>query len=299
MKRTNASLAFALALGFVSPGLAQTPPAAPTAADAALAAQQAAFLALPEATRKRAQDALVWLGFYNGVNDGDFGKRTREAILAFQGNVKAPADGALSPPSSRPCSQPLRRRGTRPGSGGERPKSGAKIGAPLKLLNARAGARLDFASSADADLGALYARLSTATPMRKIIYKAIKPDAFFVVSGQDGADDVLYPLRQEPDGEPAGAGIHLRLSGGAGRSAQPDRDRDRQFVRAVSGARRGAGGSARGAPSGRVRPHPEPAATALVIAPGKALTALRRTTARTRLSAASPRRWSPATAQRA
>ena len=68
----------------------------PPVVDAALAAQKAAFLALPEATRKAAQDALVWLGFYNGVNDGDFGKRTRDAILAFQASVKAPADGALS-----------------------------------------------------------------------------------------------------------------------------------------------------------------------------------------------------------
>jgi len=75
---------------------AQTPPAAPAGADAAIVAQKAAFLALPEATRKAAQDALVWLGYYNGVADGDFGKRTRDAILAFQASAKAPADGALS-----------------------------------------------------------------------------------------------------------------------------------------------------------------------------------------------------------
>ena len=42
------------------------------------------------------QEALVWLGLYVGVNDGDFGKRTHDAILAFQASVKAPADGALS-----------------------------------------------------------------------------------------------------------------------------------------------------------------------------------------------------------
>ena len=63
-----------------------------------MAARKAAFLALPEATRKAVQEALVWLGLYVGVNDGEFGKRTHDAILAFQGNVKAPADGALSPP---------------------------------------------------------------------------------------------------------------------------------------------------------------------------------------------------------
>ena len=67
------------------------------------------------------------------------------------------------------------------------PKTGAKAGAPTKLIGGRNGAKLDFSSSADADLGALYARLSAATPGRKIAYKAIKPDAFFVVSGQDGA----------------------------------------------------------------------------------------------------------------
>ncbi|HVP99586.1 MAG TPA: hypothetical protein VMS87_10185, partial [Roseiarcus sp.] len=43
------------------PGFAQTP-----SADAAFAAEKAAFLGLPLATRKAAQDALVWLGLYNG-----------------------------------------------------------------------------------------------------------------------------------------------------------------------------------------------------------------------------------------
>ncbi len=75
---------------------AQTPPATPDAADLAMAAQKAAFLGLPEATRTAVQDALVWLGLYNGVADGDFGKRTRAAIVAFQSSMKAPADGMLS-----------------------------------------------------------------------------------------------------------------------------------------------------------------------------------------------------------
>ena len=81
------------------------------------------------------------------------------------------------------------------------PKTGARIGAPLKLLSALPGARLDFASNADADLGALYARLSAATPARKIAYKAIKPDAFFVVSDRTDRSN-LYPFRQEPDASP-------------------------------------------------------------------------------------------------
>ncbi|HEY3624497.1 MAG TPA: peptidoglycan-binding domain-containing protein, partial [Roseiarcus sp.] len=105
MQRTMAGLLIAEAIlaAAVLPirgqaALAQTTPAAPSAEDAAMAAQKAAFLALPEETRKAAQDALAWLGSYNGVNDGDFGKRTRDAILAFQASIKAPADGTLSAP---------------------------------------------------------------------------------------------------------------------------------------------------------------------------------------------------------
>ncbi len=71
-------------------------PVAKEAADPAMAAQKAAFLALPESKRKAAQDALVWLGSYNGVADGDLGKRTRDAIVAFQASIKASANGALS-----------------------------------------------------------------------------------------------------------------------------------------------------------------------------------------------------------
>ena len=66
------------------------------------------------------------------------------------------------------------------------PKTGVKIGAPTKLIAVRGGAKLDFASSSDPDLSALYARLSAGTPTRNVAYKAIKPDDFFVVSGQEG-----------------------------------------------------------------------------------------------------------------
>ena len=79
MKRAHVGLVFALALGLFSPlASAQTPmrPAAPSTDDAAMAARKAAFLALPEATRKAAQEALVWLGLYVGVNDGEFGKHS-------------------------------------------------------------------------------------------------------------------------------------------------------------------------------------------------------------------------------
>src|SRR5271154_4311841 len=146
-------------------GHAQTPPAAPSAADATLAAQKAAFLALPESTRKAAQDALVWLGLYVGLVDGDFGRGTRNAILAFQASAKAPQDGALSPPEFKALLASAQKARDAVGFqvvGDAR--TGASIGAPTKLMGARPRARLDFASSANADLAALYARLSAPTP---------------------------------------------------------------------------------------------------------------------------------------
>ena len=180
MKRTPAFVAFALTLGLLSPlASAQTPAAAPSADDAAMAAQKAAFMGLPEASRKAVQEALVWLGLYVGVNDGDFGKRTRDAILAFQASLKAPADGTLSAPELQALLAAAQK--AREAAGFQvvsDPKTGARIGAPLKLMRALPGARLDFASNADADLGPLYMRLSAATPARKIAYKAIKPDGF-------------------------------------------------------------------------------------------------------------------------
>ena len=132
MKRAPVYFALALVLGFVSPpASAQTRPAAPSADDAAMAAQKAAFLALPEATRKAVQEALVWLGLYVGVNDGDFGKRTRDAILAFQTSIKAPADGALPAPALQALLAAAQK--ARDAAGFQvvsDPKTGVKIGAP-------------------------------------------------------------------------------------------------------------------------------------------------------------------------
>jgi peptidoglycan hydrolase-like protein with peptidoglycan-binding domain len=280
LRATRTVLVLALLPLAGSPASAQAPPAA---ADAALAAQKAAFLALPEATRKAAQDALVWLGFYNGVSDGDFGKRTRDAILAFQASVKAPAGGALSAPELEALLAAAEK--AREAAGFKvvsDPKSGARIGAPLKLISARAGVRLDFASSAGLDLGALYARLSAATAARRVVYKAIKPDAFFVVSGQDGAtmfytrfdksETASPPIRGFTFAYPAAQAAQLnRVALAVANSFEPF-----PAAPATPAASAGASAAATAEPgSGAPAAVPEPAATALIIAPGKALTALR------------------------
>ena len=188
MKRTLGHFALAVAFGLLSPIVPRPkrrPRLPPTMRR--WRRRRRRSWACPKRAARLRQEALVWLGLYVGVNDGDFGKRTRDAILAFQASLKAPADGTLSAPELQALLAAAQK--AREAAGFQvvsDPKTGAKIGAPLKLLRALPGARLDFAANADADLGALYARLSAATPARKIAYKAIKPDAFFVVSGQDG-----------------------------------------------------------------------------------------------------------------
>jgi hypothetical protein len=281
MKRTPAFVALAVAFGLLSPIVSAPTPVAPSADDAAMAAQKAAFMGMPEATRKALQEALVWLGLYVGVNDGDFGKRTRDAILAFQASLKAPADGALSAPELKALLAAAQK--AREAAGFQvvsDPKTGARIGAPLKLLRALPGARLDFASNPDADLGALYMRLSAATPARKIAYKAIKPDAFFVVSGQDGPVKFYTRFDKNPNATPSIRGFTFAYP--ASQTTTLDRiaiaiaNSFEAFPEsaAAPGAAINAAAPSTSSPASAPAV-PRPAATALVVAPGKALTALK------------------------
>ena len=281
MKRAPAGLVFAVGFCLLSPlASAQTPPTAPSADDAAMAAQKAAFMGLPEASRKALQEALVWLGLYVGVNDGDFGKRTRDAILAFQASLKAPADGALSAPELKALLAAAQK--AREAAGFQDvsdPKTGARIGAPLKLLRALPGARLDFAANADADLGALYTRLSAATPSRKIAYKAIKPDAFFVVSGQDGPVKFYTRFDKNPNASPQIRGFTFAYP--ASQTAYLDRiaiaiaNSFEPFPESAGAPVANAAAPSAPNPAPAPPTVPQPAATALVVAPGKALTALK------------------------
>ncbi len=274
-----------LGLGWVvawQPALPQTPPPPPPAgADAAFAAEKAAFLALPLATRKAAQDALVWLGLYNGTNDGDFGRRTRDAIVAFQLGQKATGDGALSPGQL----QVLLAAGqkARAAAGFQTiadAKTGARIGAPTRLIALKNGPKLDFASSGDPNLAALYARLSTETPTRKVAYKAMKPNAFFVVSGHDGAQKFYSRFEKNEGMSPPIRGFtftYPALAQNLDRVALAVANSFEPFPTVGVLAPNTAGAPETAPPPAQPVPAPPPAsvATALVIAPGKALTALR------------------------
>lgn len=174
-----------------------SPPAA-GATDQVFQAQKAAYEALSEADRRAVQDALIWTGDYNGVVDGNFGKRTCDAILAYQANIKAPTTGILDPAAlARLIAAAGKAKAAVRFQIVADEKSGVRIGAPLKLIdrrvalpnglrlaNAEGSATLDLAS-ADGDLAALYARLSADAPGRKTTLKLSRPD-FFVLSGEEG-----------------------------------------------------------------------------------------------------------------
>ena len=289
MQRTSSRLVIARAIAALTILLvagrladAQPAPTSASSADPALAAQKAAFLALPESTREAAQDALVWLGFYNGVVDGDFGRGTRNAILAYQASVKAPQDGALSAPEIKALLASAQKARDAVGFQIVKDaKTGASIGAPTKLIGAHAGAKLDLAASPDADLDALYARLTAVTPARKIAYRAIKPGAFFVVSGQDGASNFYTRFDKNAAASPPIRGFTFAYP--SSQAAQLDRvaiavaNSFEPFPRpattpAASTASSVVAPASSAAPPA---PNPAPAATALVVAPGRALTALK------------------------
>ena len=90
---------------------------------------------MPEADRKAVQDALGWLDFYNGAVDGAFGKRTRDSIVAYQQSVGAAPDGIVSPAELEALKTAAQRaRAAVDFALVDDRISGARIGAPLKLL---------------------------------------------------------------------------------------------------------------------------------------------------------------------
>ncbi len=254
---------------------AQTSARAPDAkSDSAFATQKTAFLALPEATRKAIQDSLVWLGFYNATNDGDFGLRTRDAILAWQKSVKAAPDGVLDPNRLQALlAAGLKSRDAAGFKTITDKKTGAKVGAPAKLF-AR-GVKLDFVSDPNGDLAALYAKLAVETPTRKVSYKAMKPNSFFVVAGQESGGQngptkfYMRYDRQEGASPPIRGFVFSYPAANAA-------DFDRLAV-AVANSFEPFPSGAQGTPAASPAAPLPPAAkaTALVIAPGRAVTALK------------------------
>ena len=285
-------LALALALAAPAALRAESAPPAASSVDAAYDSQKAAFEALPEADRKAIQEALIWSGHYLGVVDGVFGKRTRDAIVAYQASVKAPADGVVDAAQLATMAGAAQKaRAAVRFQVFTDDKTGVRIGAPLKILDKRAagdagGVRLmkadgsvvlDLSSFAggDAKMGVLFAALTADAPGKKITLKLSRPD-FFVVSGEEGGRKFYQRMAKAPAGWPDPATIRgFRLSYPAAQSAELDRigvavaDSFEPFPAAGAPSEAAAPPSPPPAPS-----RPLLAGAGLLVAPGQALSAI-------------------------
>jgi peptidoglycan hydrolase-like protein with peptidoglycan-binding domain len=311
-----AALALSIAAGLASPARAQvTPPPRPTPSEpdaqkaVLLDAQKAAFLAMSEPDRKAAQDALGWLGFYNGAVDGAFGKRTLESILAYQSSVKAPENGVVSTLQLAALKAAAQKaRGVVGFVNLDDARTGIRIGAPLKLLEKRSSmgsqtqmtnrdgsVSLDLLAppGAQGSLAALYGKLSAETPERKITYKAMKADTFFVVAGEQGPRK--FYLRYgvaPPAARDAGALRGFEFAYPVAEASELDRvalaiaNSFEPFPTSPAPAQTTAGAPLE--PGKTPTPVPSPAlsepvltATALIVAPGQAATVLTEAECRT------------------
>lgn len=300
----RAMCGLALALAVVAPAelRAQNAPAASPSVDPVYDAQKAAFDALPEADRKAIQDSLIWSGQYLGVVDGVFGKRTRDAIVAYQTSVKAPADGLVD--AARLAGMTSAAQKARAAVRFQiftDEKTGVKIGAPLKILDKRVtndagGPRLEKAdesivldlaslSGNDAKMSMLFAALTAEAPGRKITLKLSRPD-FFVVSGEEAGRKFYERMAKAPAGWPDPAALRgFRFAYPAAQSAEFDRisvaiaDSFEPFPAAASSPAAASVAAAPATPTPVPAPPPAPArpvfsATGLLVAPGQALSAI-------------------------
>jgi peptidoglycan hydrolase-like protein with peptidoglycan-binding domain len=290
----------ALALVFSCPGAAQnaSPPAAiaAPAADSALAAGKAAFESMPEADRRIVQDALVWLGLYVGTVDGAFGKRTRDSIVAWQTSVKAPPNGIVDAAQLATLRSVLQKEQAAVGfQSFIDAHTGVKIGAPIKILDKRSQSGADSVlskadgtvtlvlhanSGAASEFSALYAQLTADAPGRKIMYKASKPDSFFVVSGEEAGRKFYTRIAREASASSdAVARRGFTFAYPAAQSATLDRialaiaDSFAPFPAAAGATVAGAALAAPPPPPPAPR-GPTLAATGFAVAPGQAVSAI-------------------------
>ena len=298
----------ALALLIAVPALGQQRPAAPPAVaapaapqpppDPAYEASRAAFEALPEAERRAVQDALMWTGHYSGVTEGNFGARTRAAIIAFQKSVKNVPDGVVDAPEIAKLLAAGKKAREAAKFAVQRDEvTGLRIGVPGALLTAKtagkAGTRWASADGqatldttvlpvSEIDLPALFDRLKSESPTRKVTYKLARPD-WIVVSGETAGKRFYSRFARGQDGKGQAVLRGYTVSTPAARA-----DFERVVIAIANSFEPFPGAAATqavaSAPGGTAAPvappppppvaRPVPSATALVVAAGRAVSIL-------------------------
>lgn len=172
-----------------------------------------AFTSLPASERALVQWDLTWTGHYNALPDGEFGRRTYNAIVAFQTGSGYRPNGVLNA-GQRAV---LKRRSSQIMSAvgfefTNDPRSGQRLGIPRNLIQTKAATRRgsrwqslseDFVIETiampytDTSYSDLFERLSRAGKRRSVSYKVMKDD-FFVVTGVYRGKRFYLRMRRTP-----------------------------------------------------------------------------------------------------
>jgi hypothetical protein len=187
------------------PTFAQTAPSAPDtdtakpASDPAFDAAKAAAVAMGADAFASIQQDLIWTGDLNTLPSGEMGKRSYDAIRAFQKRIGVKDTGIFTPQQRDVLAQHAARFTSMFGFD-TLTERGITIGYPSKVTTERSDGRngphlatpkaaknqvtVDILSlpTAKETFEALFARLKTENPKRKVAYSLLRPD-FFVVSG--------------------------------------------------------------------------------------------------------------------
>lgn len=204
------------AMRSTQPGQVQFRPATPapatanpTDAQVGFEAARVAWEAMPLADRLAVQEGLIWAGDYTGSIDGTFGRMSFEALTAFQVRRKLPPDGLVTPALRAALDEGAAKR--REATGWQMtndPATGVRIGIPSKLVvSARPieggsrwtskDGRLDIRTFAlpGQDLGQLFERMKQETPGRKVTYSVLRTDWFVISDTGAGRDSYARFVR--------------------------------------------------------------------------------------------------------
>lgn len=278
---------------------APRPSAGPATPDPALEAARLVYEALPLAERIDLQDGLVWTGDYSGALDGTFGRMTFASLVAFQTRHKFAPDGILTAPAKALLAETAR---TKKAALGFQPvddkATGVRISLPTRLLGPptrrEAGSRwvgrdgrvqIDTFAFPEGDLAQLFERMKAEAPGRKVVYAVLRPD-WFVVSDEAGGQHGYARFVRGPQGirgflfsvdASLGAELDRVVIATAGRFEPfPGAPAVATPAAPTPGPAPGAATPTPTAPTPAAPPAPPPvaaAASGLVVAPGKVLTA--------------------------
>jgi hypothetical protein len=204
---------------WVVPATAQTRDPAPvpsapvTAPNPAFEMAKVAADALGAGEIATIQRALIWTGDLNTMASGEFGRRTFEAIRAFQRRLKAKDTGILLA-GQRAALDKAAARAVAAYGFRTITEQGVTLGYPAKLALKRTAGRngpklaspndsvtvdvLRFPAEAES-FEALFDRLKAERPGRKVTYSLLRPDFFVITGSVDGKSFYMRFLRTASD----------------------------------------------------------------------------------------------------